>query len=162
MKTSKFAFEIYWPLNWLFLQLGPSKAVKIFQILNLIKKSVSIFGNKMDMGQNQEVILASHGDRQINPCLQGLILVKFARLTLPLNPSSSNTWIKRLVPFAQSIFLNSCGGLFFMKTEDFALIEIAHCRTYKQWLCPLYKSWNNFPKSYACIPFSSFPSFFQI
>ena len=101
-----------------FLQLGPSKAVKIFQILNLIKQSVSIFGNKMDMGQNQEVILASHGHRQINPCLQGLILVKFARLTLPLNPSSSNTWIKRLVPFAQSIFIIVLRWALFMKTED--------------------------------------------
>ena len=87
----------------------------------------------MDMGQNQEVILASHGDRQINPCLQGLILVKFARLTLPLNPSSSNTWIKRLVPFAQSTyFFKLLRWALFMKTEDFALIEIADCRTYKQ------------------------------
>ena len=74
------------------LQLGPSKALKFFQILNLIKSSVSIFGNKMDMAN--EVILASHGHRQIDPCQQGLILVKFARLTFPLNPSSY-TWIKR-------------------------------------------------------------------
>ena len=102
-----------------FLQLGPSKAVKIFQILNLIKQSVSIFGNKMDMGQNQEVILASHGHRQINPCLQGLILVKFARLTLPLNPSSSNTWIKRLVPFVQSIFLKVLRWGIFIKNRRF-------------------------------------------
>ena len=28
----------------------------------------------MDMGQKREVILASHGHRQINPCLQELIL----------------------------------------------------------------------------------------
>ena len=46
----------------------------------------------MDMAN--EVILASHGHRQIDPCQQGLILVKFARLTFPLNPSSY-TWIKR-------------------------------------------------------------------
>jgi hypothetical protein len=72
----------------------------------------------MDMGQNQEVILASHGQRQINPCQQGLILVKFARLTLPLNPSSSNTWIKRLVPFAQIMFSKVLRWALFMKTED--------------------------------------------
>ena len=76
----------------------------------------------MDMGQNQEVILASHGHRQINPCLQGLILVKFARLTLPLNPSSSNTWIKRLVPFVQSIFLKVLRwGLIIKKPRRFGL-----------------------------------------
>jgi hypothetical protein len=122
-----------------FLQLGPSKAVKIFQILNLIKQSVSIFGNKMDMGQNQEVILASHGHRQINPCLQGLILVKFARLTLPLNPSSSNTWIKRLVPFVQSIFLKFLQCALFIKTEDLGVCEyLPYLRYYNpQFACLL-------------------------
>ena len=73
------------------------------------------------MGQKREVILASHGHRQINPCLQGLILVKFARLTLPLNPSSSNTWIKRLVPFVQSIFLKVLRWGLIIKNRRFGL-----------------------------------------
>ena len=97
--------------------MGPKKTVKIFQIFNLILQSVDIFGQKFTLDQEKQVELQggkSHimtryngGEQEISsgnvrpgglePCNnnhQGLILVKFAKLSLPYDPMA-NTTIKR-------------------------------------------------------------------
>jgi len=88
--------------------------VKIFQIFNLILQSVDIFGQKLTLDQEKQVELQggkSHiitryngGEQEeeesgagLEPCNnnhQGLILVKFAKLSLPYDPMA-NTTIKR-------------------------------------------------------------------
>ena len=77
-------------------QIGPKKTLKIFQIFNLIRKSVEIFGQKLTVGEQKQVQLQggkSHNNAHF--CRhQGLILVKFAKLTLPYEPMA-NTTIKR-------------------------------------------------------------------
>lgn len=78
-------------------QLGPFKTGKIFQIFQMVADSVFIFGHKMKMDTPITLTNTLHYQRpasEIHPCQPGLILVKFANLSLPLNPSTT-TWIKR-------------------------------------------------------------------
>lgn len=74
-------------------QLGPLKTGKIFQIFQMVSDSVTIFGHKMKMDK-PVTLTNTQPSLAISPCQAGLILVKFANLTLPLNPSTT-TWIKR-------------------------------------------------------------------
>ena len=77
--------------------MGPKKTLKIFQIFNLIRKSVEIFGQKLTIGEQKQVQLQggkTHGSKCSRHRHQGLILVKFAKLTLPYEPMA-NTTIKR-------------------------------------------------------------------
>ena len=87
--------------------------MKIFQIFNLILQSVQIFGQKLTLGQEKQVELrggkshiktsrnGQHAEEEAIPIKeacnnnhQGLILVKFAKLSLPYEPMA-NTTIKR-------------------------------------------------------------------
>ncbi len=80
-------------LEFLRFQIGPTHTVRVLEIFQLVRESVKVFGKKLPLDERKA--LATLGRASSNQrCHNGTISVKFARLSLPLNPSAA-TWIRK-------------------------------------------------------------------